>query len=897
MESYSQLGQDLWVNETLNKSNGYFLDIGSHDGIYLSNTYLFEKELGWTGLCVDANPLIIEKLKNNRKCKCVNELIDNVEKDSYFYSVDIDDKSGVYSRVLTDEEYNSLLNKDNLSLKRMKSKKIDTILLENNVPKLIDYMSIDIEGKEFELLQNFPFDEYHVNVITVEHNEPHMGPKRRNKIREILLQNNFKFVKGNDDVLEWGHGPIEDFYINSVVMNNLSEDLSLDLSEDLSKDLSEDLSKDLSKKTVKEEKDKIEKNKIGILVKKYDNIFTCGISQQSYFTYKVLKNAGFEVDLITAENDYNSFEYVNIPIKKLTFQSDLSEYKLMIFVSSNVVQEKDLKFIKSFDIKIVNQVCGNYFYINQEDLVHDCFKRDFYLNCEYIDEYWILPMYDHMKSYLEVMTKSKVRIVNYVWDSDIIDMYMNLYNCKSFFDQSINIKNNLSVLIAEPNLSIHKTCLIPMCISDKFECTKDYNLEKVYLLCKNNNNMFNNLISKFSLVKNGKLELYNRIVLLDVLKQLTEKKIGTVLVSHQIKNNLNFLHLELMYLRYPIVHNCERMQVDGCFYNEHNVDEGFNALKYIHDNFDKNRQEIYNLYDDILFRFDPNNKKNINFYKHTINEIFDNIEIKIIKNKNVKKVVFSEQEKPVVNIKTQYNKSKNPYDNILSKYISDSSDSYNSSETNAFTNIYNNSNTQKSVWGINEGTVSGPGSTLENTGFLRYELMNIIRNYNIKSILDLGCGDFNWMNDVIKRNNKFIQKYLGVDIVENLIEKNLQYKNEKINFECKNILEFDDIYNNFDLIIVKEVLIHLSYEDALKFIKMIKKTSCKYLLITSFTRCKNKNIKNGSVYNTNLLEYPFNFPDPEYIINEKGTLGRFDNNLRDIPQFMYLYTIQNLPDF
>ena len=71
MESYSQIGQDLWVQETLkNKKNGYFLDIGAHDGIYLSNTYLLEKNYNWNGLCIEGNPLIVDSLKHffvNRK--------------------------------------------------------------------------------------------------------------------------------------------------------------------------------------------------------------------------------------------------------------------------------------------------------------------------------------------------------------------------------------------------------------------------------------------------------------------------------------------------------------------------------------------------------------------------------------------------------------------------------------------------------------------------------------------------------------------------------------------------------------------------------------------------------------------------------------------------------------
>jgi hypothetical protein len=51
--------------------------------------------------------------------------------------------------------------------------------------------------------------------MTVEHNEPHQGPRQQMLIREILENNGYKYVKGNDDIHNWGHGPIDDFYIHS----------------------------------------------------------------------------------------------------------------------------------------------------------------------------------------------------------------------------------------------------------------------------------------------------------------------------------------------------------------------------------------------------------------------------------------------------------------------------------------------------------------------------------------------------------------------------------------------------------------------------------------------------------------------------------------------------------
>jgi hypothetical protein len=76
-----------------------------------------------------------------------------------------------------------------------------------------------VEGHEYEILQTFPFDEYTIECITVEHNEPHVGSDMRMKIRKILEANGYSFIKGNDDVCGWKHGPIDDFYVHSSIQN------------------------------------------------------------------------------------------------------------------------------------------------------------------------------------------------------------------------------------------------------------------------------------------------------------------------------------------------------------------------------------------------------------------------------------------------------------------------------------------------------------------------------------------------------------------------------------------------------------------------------------------------------------------------------------------------------
>ena len=77
---------------------------------------------------------------------------------------------------------------------------MENILDNFNAPKIIDYLSLDVEGHEYTILSTFSFTKYKFRCITVEHNEPHVGSKQQMLIREILEKNGYKFVKGNDDV-------------------------------------------------------------------------------------------------------------------------------------------------------------------------------------------------------------------------------------------------------------------------------------------------------------------------------------------------------------------------------------------------------------------------------------------------------------------------------------------------------------------------------------------------------------------------------------------------------------------------------------------------------------------------------------------------------------------------
>jgi len=199
IEWTSQIGQDKFVFETLKSlDSGYFLEIGAFDGIKSSNTYRLE-EFGWTGICVEANPETFKKLQKNRKCECVNVAVSNFIGELHFnFENSVWDKS-------TNE-----IGKDKVNCVTL------TQLFEDyKVPSIIDYMSLDIEGCEFQALQEFPFDTHICKIITVEHNLYIDGPENKMKIKEILEKNDYICIRENVAYTKNGlNNPFEDWYIH-----------------------------------------------------------------------------------------------------------------------------------------------------------------------------------------------------------------------------------------------------------------------------------------------------------------------------------------------------------------------------------------------------------------------------------------------------------------------------------------------------------------------------------------------------------------------------------------------------------------------------------------------------------------------------------------------------------
>jgi hypothetical protein len=190
-ESNSQAGQDIFAKYVCDTNSGYFLDLGCREPIIYNNTYLLET-IGWNGLLIDMNEKAIIECKEIRKSKSYAIDLTKIEIDGYIIS-------------------------------------IEKLLIDNNCPNIIDYMSFDIDDSTLDVLNIFPFDKFTFKCITFEHDSYRNGNNLQRISRKKFDDLGYKLICGN---VKYGGNTFEDWYINETLVEQyLYEHLICDNSE------------------------------------------------------------------------------------------------------------------------------------------------------------------------------------------------------------------------------------------------------------------------------------------------------------------------------------------------------------------------------------------------------------------------------------------------------------------------------------------------------------------------------------------------------------------------------------------------------------------------------------------------------------------------------------------
>lgn len=188
-------------------------------------------------------------------------------------------------------------------------------------------------------------------------------------------------------------------------------------------------------------------------------------------------------------------------------------------------------------------------------------------------------------------------------------------------------------------------------------------------------------------------------------------------------------------------------------------------------------------------------------------------------------------------------------------------------------------------------SLSGRGSDLDQTKRIEEELPNLLRKYGVKSLLDLPCGDQNWISKVWLNNID----YIGADIVRELILKN----NKLYGSNSRTYIELDILRESppeADLILCRDLLVHFNTKQIYIALRKMKNSGARFILTTTFTNdriYKNLPIFTQSVgwRPINLEAAPFNFPQPLEVVNEECT----ESNGLFADKSLALWKLSDLP--
>jgi FkbM family methyltransferase len=186
-KSESQLRQDLFVLSQLGfKKDGFFVEFGATDGKKLSNSYLLETKFNWRGILVEPGRNWHTELYKNRKSIIDTRCVYKTSHEKLIFNQTIEPELSTL---------NHYSESDGHAKRREGGKKyfVDTVSLidllsEHGAPHEIDYLSIDTEGSEYEILEAFDFKKFHIKIITCEHN---YTPNREN-IHSLLAKNGYR---------------------------------------------------------------------------------------------------------------------------------------------------------------------------------------------------------------------------------------------------------------------------------------------------------------------------------------------------------------------------------------------------------------------------------------------------------------------------------------------------------------------------------------------------------------------------------------------------------------------------------------------------------------------------------------------------------------------------------
>lgn len=190
----SQHGEDRWLDEHFrSKSGGFFVEVGAYDGVVLSNTYFLEHERGWKGVLIEPDPAKAALCRKNRPDAITFECAAVSSDDIHSISFTQVQGGEVYSTTSLNDDHRRRLESYGLAYRTINvhARTLDSMLEEAQAtPGMIDFVSIDVEEGELEVLKGFSIGRWKPRLVIVESN----ANQRKAEIRDYFVRNGYAFL-------------------------------------------------------------------------------------------------------------------------------------------------------------------------------------------------------------------------------------------------------------------------------------------------------------------------------------------------------------------------------------------------------------------------------------------------------------------------------------------------------------------------------------------------------------------------------------------------------------------------------------------------------------------------------------------------------------------------------
>jgi len=325
------------------------------------------------------------------------------------------------------------------------------------------------------------------------------------------------------------------------------------------------------------------KLKIGITTRDEMSIWSNGLDQNIYFLYKMLEDMNYAPSLIS--ESYGAKKLLDISVEQADIYS-IKKFDIILEVA-HPLSDKLTNYYNSLGKPLISIKYGNNFMLDLERYIKknsESANMATGTNLPFRNrEIWVSEQFYKFKDYIEVLTRSKVKIIPYIWDSSILRMHDG-----GFHNQDMLVKKEdfKKIAIVEPNMNVLKNCMVPLAICDMAYDKNKESIKEVYCFGAKSlekNNVFLNYIKYLNIHKDKVASYEARYPFYKVFKD----NLANTIVSTQLFNEQNYVYLETLFYKRLLIHNSPLFKDVGYYYPEFNINIGSDQLLDAIQNFDQ----------------------------------------------------------------------------------------------------------------------------------------------------------------------------------------------------------------------------------------------------------------------------------------------------------------------